>query len=116
MDVKGLYRWGLSLREIEDCAAAVVPLERVYKLAQEGKVWQDEELDSRRAVFLLARCHAKLGDPSQAVFYLNGFLLESKKYQSELRQSLVHKDFGWIHTSKEYIEYKLEAQKKLGQK
>lgn len=116
MDIKGLYRWGNALRELEDCPNALIPLKRIYDLSQAGKVWADQELDSRRGVFLLARCHAKMVEPSNAVFYLNGFLLEPKKYRSELIQSLKHKDFGWIHTSKEYTEYKLEAQRKLNAK
>ncbi len=113
LDVKGLFRWGNALREIEDCEAALVPLKKVYNLVQQEKVWKEDELNSRRSVFLLARCHAKLGQPSEAVFYLNGFLLDQKKYRSELQQSLKHKDFGWIHTSKEYRQYKAEAEKKL---
>jgi hypothetical protein len=114
MDIKGLYRWGNALRELEDCPNAIVPLKRIYALSQAGKVWADQELDSRRGIFLLARCHAKMGEASNSVFYLNGFLLEPKKYRSEMAQSLKHKDFGWIHTSKEYTEYKAEAQRKLG--
>ena len=113
MDVKGLFRWGNALREVEDCSGAINPLKRVYDLQQQNKVFTDEELDARRSIFLLARCHAKQGDPSLAVFYLNGFLLEAKKYKSELQQALHHKDFGWIHTSKEYREFKAEAEKRL---
>lgn len=116
MDVKGLSRWGFALRELEDCPNAIPPLKRIYDLSQAGKVWADQELDARRGIFMLARCHAKMSEPSNAVFYLNGFLLEPKKYRSELMQSLKHKDFGWIHTSKEYIEYRAEAQKKLNAK
>lgn len=116
IDVKGLYRWANSLRELEKCPEAVIPLKRIYDLSQNGKIWADQELDSRRGIFLLARCHAKMGEPSNAVFYLNGFLLEPKRYRSELIQSLKHKDFGWIHTSKEYIEYRNEAQKKVNAK
>lgn len=113
IDVKGLVRWGFALREMEDCPSAIAPLKKVYDLSQKGKLWADEEMDGRRGIFLLARCHAKMSDPSLAVFYLNGFLLDPKKYRSELIQSLKHKDFGWIHTSKEYREYSSEAKKKL---
>jgi tetratricopeptide (TPR) repeat protein len=113
LDIKGMYRWGNALREVDDCASAVPVLERIYKIAQKGSIWKEDELDGRRGVFLLARCHAKLGEPSQSVFYLNGFLLEPKKYQSELKQALKHKDFGWIHTSKEYQEFKQEAVTKI---
>ncbi len=116
IDIKGLFRMGNALRELEDCPAAIVPLKKIYDLTQKAKVWADQELDSRRGIFLLARCHAKMGEASSAVFYLNGFLLEPKKYRAELTQSLKHKDFGWIHTSKEYVDYRNEAQQKLGKK
>jgi hypothetical protein len=115
IDVKGLYQWGSAYRELEDCPAAIAPLERIYKLNQNGKVWKDEELDARRAVFLLARCHSKMNQPSQSAFYLNGFLVEPKRYMTEIKQSLKHKDFGWIHTSKEYVEYKAEAERVIAE-
>ena len=113
IDVKGLFRMGNALRELEKCSLATRPLKKIWDLQQANKVWADEDLDARRGVFLLARCNAKNGDPSGAVFYLNGFLLDPKKYRSELQQSLKHKDFGWIHTSKEYQQYKIDAERKL---
>lgn len=114
IDVKGLFRMGFAYRELEKCDLAVRPLKKIWDLQQAKKIWADEELDARRGVFLLARCNAKNGDPSGAVFYLNAFLLDPKKYRSELQQSLKHKDFGWIHTSKEYRQYREAAEKKLG--
>jgi tetratricopeptide (TPR) repeat protein len=113
MDVKGLFRMGFAYRELEKCDLAVRPLKKIWDLQQASKVWADEELDARRGVFLLARCNAKNGDPSGAVFYLNAFLLDPKKYRSELQQSLKHKDFGWIHTSKEYQQFKASAEQRL---
>jgi hypothetical protein len=114
IDVKGLFRMGFAYRELEKCDLAIRPLKKIWDLQQASKIWAEEELDARRGVFLLARCHAKNGDPSGAVFFLNGFLLDPKKYRSELQQSLKHKDFGWIHTSKEYRQYRESAEKKLG--
>lgn len=113
IDVKGLFRMGNAYRELEKCDLATRPLKKIWELQQANKVWADEELDARRGVFLLARCNAKNGDASGAVFYLNAFLLDPKKYRSELQQSLKHKDFGWIHTTKEYQEYKADAERKL---
>jgi hypothetical protein len=113
IDVKGLFRMGNALREIERCDLATRPLKKIWSLRQANKIFADEELDSRRGIFLLARCQAKNGDASGAVYYLNAFLLDPKKYRSELQQSLKHKDFGWIHTSKEYQEFKLDAERKL---
>lgn len=114
IDVKGLFRLGNSYREVERCDLATRPLKKIWALQQASKVFADEEMDARRGVFLLARCEAKNGDASGAVYYLNAFLLDPKKYRSELQQALKHKDFGWIHTSKEYQEFKIAAQKKLG--
>ncbi len=114
IDVRGLFRLGNAYRELEKCELAERPLKKIWDLQQANKIWADEELDARRGVFLLARCASKNGDPSGAVFYLNAFLLDPKKYRSELQLSLRHKDFGWIHTSKEYQQYKLAAERKLG--
>ena len=114
MDVRGLFRMGNAYRELEKCDLAERPLRKIWDLQQANKIWADEETDARRGVFLLARCASKNGDPSGAVFYLNAFLLDPKKYRSELQLSLRHKDFGWIHTSKEYQQYKLDAERKLG--
>jgi hypothetical protein len=113
LDVKGLYRLGNSYRELERCDLATKPLKKIWDMQQANKIFTEDELDARRGVFLLARCHAKNGDASGAIFYLNAFLLNPKKYSSELRQSLKHKDFGWIHTSKDYQEFKAAAQRKL---
>jgi hypothetical protein len=114
MDVKGLFRLGNSYRELERCDLATRPLKKIWALQQASKVFADEEMDARRGVFLLARCEAKNGDASGAVYYLNAFLLDARKYRSELQQALKHKDFGWIHTSKEYQEFKVAAERKLG--
>jgi hypothetical protein len=114
IDVRGLFRMGNSYRELEKCEQAIRPLKKIWQLKEANKIWADEELDARRGIFLLARCHSKGGNPSDAIYYLNGFLLDPKKYRDELQLSLRHKDFGWIHTSKEYQQYKIDAQRKLG--
>lgn len=116
MDVKGLFRLGNAYREIEKCDLATKPLKKIWALQQANKVYADEEMDARRGVFLLARCEAKNGDAAGAIYYLNAFLLDPQKYRSELQQSLKHRDFGWIHTSKEYQEYKVAAERKLSGK
>ncbi len=114
IDIRGLFHMGNAYRELEKCDLAEAPLKKIWDLKQANKVWAEEELDARRGIFLLARCASKNGDPSGAVFYLNAFLLDPKKYRSELQLSLKHKDFGWIHTSKEYQQYKVNAERKLG--
>ena len=116
LDLKGAYVLGLSYREIDQCTAAVAPLQHIYKMQVEGKVWADEEKIARQAVLLLARCYAKLNEPGPAVLILNSYLLEPAKYRNELRHSLNHKDFGWIHTSKDYRVYEELAREALKRK
>jgi hypothetical protein len=82
---------------------------------QQRQVWADEENSARQAIFLLARCYAKMNDPEAATQILNSYLLEPAKYQSELKESLNHKDFGWIHTSREFLDYEKLARQKLRQ-
>lgn len=113
LDVTGFFHLAYSYREMDQCKDAVGPLKIVTEKAQKKQIWADEEATARKAMFLLARCYAKLNDPQAAVLLLNSYLLEPKKYKMEIQQSLKHKDFGWIHTSKEYRDYKDEAQKKL---
>ena len=113
LDVKGHYNLGLAYREMDECNNAILPLKYVFDQHAKKQVWADEESVARKATFLLARCYSKMNEPSQAVLILQGYLLEADKYRSEIQESLKHKDFGWIHTSKEYREYKKEAEKKL---
>ncbi len=113
MDVPGLFHMGFAYRAIEKCDKAIVPLTKIMTLKKSNKVWAEDELSVRRGQFLLARCHAKSGSASDAIFYLEAFLLDPKKYKTELQLSLTQKDFGWIHSSKEYIEYKAKAERKL---
>jgi hypothetical protein len=113
LDVRGHYNLGLAYRQLDQCGDALGPLKVVYDKSAKKQVWADEEAIARKATFLLARCYAKRNDPGAAVMILNGYLLEPGKYKSEIRSSLKHKDFGWIHTSKEYRDYEKEARAKL---
>lgn len=113
LDVRGSYRLGYSYRELDQCRDAIAPLRSIYDMHLKKQVWADEEKTARAAIFLLARCYAKINDPGPAVLILNGYLVEHEKYATELKDSLRHRDFGWIHTSKEYRDYKKAAQKKI---
>jgi hypothetical protein len=114
LDIKGHYKLGYAYREIDQCRDAIRPLKYVQEQREKKRIFADEELVARQAVFLLARCHSKMNEPGPAVLLLNQYLLEPQKYKKELRDSLSHKDFGWIHTSKEYRDYEKAARKKLG--
>ncbi len=114
LDIKGHYLLGFALRELDLCRGAISPLQTIHKKVLAKQIWADEEGDARKGVFLLARCYSKMNDPQNTVLILNSYLLEHQKYKTELKDSLNHKDFGWIHTSKEYKDYAKEARKKLG--
>ncbi len=113
LDVRGSYRLAYAYRELDVCRRAIKPLERIQNLEKRNKIWGDEESTARKAKFLLARCYAKMNEPSKSYLILTAYLLEPSKYETELRQALKHKDFGWIHTSKQYRDFKKEANKKL---
>lgn len=113
LDIKGHYRLGVAYRELDQCRDAVAPLRFVHEQREKKAIFADEESVARDAGFLLARCHSKMNEPGAAVLLLNSYLLEPQKYKKEIKESLSHKDFGWIHTSKEYREYKAEARKRL---
>jgi len=113
LDIPGFYRLGVSYREMDQCRDAIPPLKHVHDLEEKNAIWADDEKVARQATFLLARCYAKTNQAAAAVLVLNRYLIEPSKYLQELRDSLNHKDFGWIHTSKEYRDYKDAALKKL---
>jgi hypothetical protein len=113
LDIKGNYRLAHSYREMDLCKLAIKPLKHIQEMEKRKKIWGDEEPVARKAKFLLARCYSKMNLPSDAYMILSGYLLEPSKYQRELKQALKHKDFGWIHTSKQYREFKEDADKKI---
>jgi hypothetical protein len=115
LDIHGYFHLANSYRELDQCKDALPSLRYVNDQAQKRSIWADEEADARRATFLLARCYAKLNDPGATILILNSYLLEPSKYRAEISESLHHKDFGWIHTSREYRDYEKEARKRLGQ-
>jgi hypothetical protein len=113
LDIKGHYSLGFAYREMDQCGDAIPPLKYIYDASVKKNIWADEEDIARKAAFLLARCYSKVNDPGASVMILNSYLLEPQKYKTELKQGQTNKDFGWIHTSKEYRDWKKEAIKKL---
>jgi tetratricopeptide (TPR) repeat protein len=111
LDVRGYYKLGLSYYKQDICSRAIYPLEEIHQRELKKKIFGDEQDTARKAKFLLARCYSKTNQPEKAVLLLQGYLLEPRKYRLEIRQSLKHKDFGWIHTSKAYRDYKRDALK-----
>lgn len=113
IDLAGQYALGVSYRKLDLCPKGIPVLKDIYDEFLKKKNWADQDRFTRKAIFLLARCYSKELDSGQAVLILNGYLVESKKYKPEIRQSLKHPDFGWIHTTKDYVTYKKDALKKL---
>lgn len=113
LDMRGHYYLGHAYREIDQCGDAITPLKHIYDASLKKSIWADEEEVARKGSFLLARCYSRTNDPGATVLILNSYLLEPAKFKKELKDSLTDSDFGWIHTSKEYRDYKKEVQKKL---
>jgi hypothetical protein len=113
LDIAGHVKLGLAYRQLDQCPSAIAPLKYVQEQREKGAVWADDEAIARSGVFLLARCYSKMNQPGAALMILNSYLLESEKYAKEIKESLNHADFGWIHTSREYRDYSKEARKKL---
>ena len=113
LDITGYFRLGESYRYLDQCRDAIAPLKYVYDQVQARQVWADEEDAARQAVLLLARCYAKMNDPEAATYILNGYLNEPAKFQKEINEGLNHRDFGWIHTSREYVDFAKNARQKL---
>lgn len=113
LDLGGHFRLGYAYRQLDKCQKAIEPLEYVAQKADKNEFWAEEEGIIRHSQFLLARCYAKLNKPDYAVAILETFLLDPKKNQKELKSSLKHKDFGWIHTTKEYLNYRSEVYRRL---
>lgn len=115
LDLIGHYNLGLSYRLLDQCDKAVPVLDWIFKKSSKNEYWTDEEAVVRRSNFLLARCYAKLNKAEYAMVILQSYLLDPKKFKIELKQALNHKDFGWIKTSKEYQEFRTQADKALTQ-
>jgi hypothetical protein len=109
LDIQGNYLLGLAYRESDRCAAAVPFLEAVYSRFERNDFWSDEEIYVRRGTLLLARCYAMMNRGGEAVMILQAFLVEPKKYQKEIAESLSHPDFGYIRTDKNFIDYRNSA-------
>jgi hypothetical protein len=114
LDIRGNFLLASSYHKQELCQKALPPLEYIAEQAEAKKIWGDEEGIARQAIFLLARCYAKTGDAGKSVIILNTYLIEAGKYRSEIEKSLKLAEFGYIHTTKEYKEYKEQAKKIVG--
>lgn len=113
LDYRGLFAMGYAYRQLEECSKAIPPLKEIQQRANRKKLKPQEARIVRNGLFLLARCYAKSLDAGRAVYILNGYLLDPRKYASELRQSLNMVDFGGIRTQSDFADYEKAARKAL---
>jgi hypothetical protein len=107
------FMLALSYRQADQCEKAVPWLEQIEADFKSGKVFADQKKWGEEADFLRARCYARLGKPELAIVILDGYLVDVRKYRKRIRDSLRHKDFGWINASKEYQRYRQQATEAL---
>lgn len=114
LGIRGHYYLGVSYRLLDQCDKAVKPLEFIRKKDLKRENIKIEDLAIKQGVLLLARCYSRLLKPDQAVNVLNNLLYEPKRFKTQIKSSLSHSDFGWIHQEKSYIEYKQRAEEIIG--
>ncbi len=113
LDLIGQYQLAALYREEDKCPLALPILEGIHQKFLAKDYWTDTESAVRRGNYLYARCLAMEGKSSEAVLALQSFLVEPSRYEKELRDSLVHRDFGGIHTSKSFTKYKASVDQAL---
>ncbi len=113
LDVFGQFQLGLVYREMDKCNQALALLEPLHQKFEKKDMWTDTEAPIRKGSFLYARCLAVLGRASESTLVLQGFLVERQKYRKEIKDSLGHRDFGYIRTSKPWMKYKKAAEAAL---
>ncbi|MES2745374.1 MAG: hypothetical protein V4655_08095, partial [Bdellovibrionota bacterium] len=114
LDVQGQFQLGAVYREMDKCSQAVTILEPLHQRFEKKDYWTDTETPVRRGTFLYARCLSVLSRASESTLVLQGFLVERQKFRKEIKESLAHRDFGYIKTSKSWAKYKVAAEKALG--
>lgn len=113
LDVIGHFQLGLIYRELDQCKKALPILEVLHKRFEKKDYWTDTEAPIRKGTFLFARCLSVLGRASESTLVLQGFLLERQRFRKEISDSLSHRDFGAIKTSKSWVRYLKRAEATL---
>ncbi len=114
LNLSGHLLLGFAYRQLDKCQKALPVLQYVEEKGAKKEFWADEEITVRKSKLLLARCYSKLNQAGYAVTTLESFLLDPQKHRSELKTALEHADFGWIHTTKEYRNFREEVYRKIG--
>ena len=113
LDVNQQFQLAAIYREIDKCPKALPLLEGLQHKFEAKDYWTDTEKAVKGGSFLYARCLAMMGKASESVLVLQGFLVEKSRFRKEIGDSLHHKDFGGIRTSKSYLRYKVSAEKAM---
>ncbi len=113
LDYRGLLALAFVYRQLEECPKAIGPLIEIQQKANRKKISPKEKRLVRHGLFLLARCYAKGSDAGRTLYILNGYLLDPRKFTSELRQSLHMTDFGGLRTQSDFQDYEKAARKAL---
>lgn len=109
LDPTGHFLAATAYRKLDRCGQALAMLEELLETKTLDQLWADQDKMVRRAFFLQARCYAKMNLPDKSVVILNGYLREPKRFRAELKLALRHPDFGFIHTSRQYQDFKKKA-------
>jgi hypothetical protein len=113
LDFAGRFHLAFAYREIDNCRKARRILRELVKQKDRNQVWGDQFHLADEAVFLLARCEARLDNAGRAVMILSDYLINIGRHEKRVRESLRHPDFGRIYSTKEWKRYSEEAHKKL---
>ncbi|MCX6131179.1 MAG: hypothetical protein NTX25_19240 [Proteobacteria bacterium] len=113
LDVQGSFLLAATYRELDKCPLALPLLESIYRRFEKNDYWSDDETYIRRGTLLMARCLSMLERPGEAVMVLQSFLVEPQRFRKEINDSFSHADFGYIQTSKPYLDYREIAVKAL---
>ncbi len=111
LDFQGHILLATAYRKKDNCPKAIDALKVIEEKSRSGTWLAGDKEAERSGRFLLARCFARIGDSGRAMIILKGYLSEPKTYKQEIQDALKLKDFGWIHSSKEYQDFKVKAEK-----
>jgi hypothetical protein len=113
LDYRSLLALAFAYRQLEECPKAIGPLKEMQQRANRKSLNPKEKKLIRHGLFLLARCYAKGNDAGRTLYILNGYLLDPRKFTSELRQSLHLIEFGGLRTQSDFHDYEKAARKAL---
>lgn len=113
LDTVSAYMMALAYRKLDRCPNAEPYLDKIYQRFLKNQYWAQNEKFIRAGVLLHARCLSVQQKSGEAAMVLQSMLSDVERFDAEIRQSLSHPDFGWIKTSKDFINYRDSAMKAI---